>query len=133
MMSTSPTIQALPRKLSRRGSRSTVVILALVALVALSISMLLPIGGGLLRDKGDTGSSPVPSYFGKLPLSFVANQGQTAEQVRFQASTPGGSLFFTQGEWVLSLPNTEPVVQETGSLLDAEHTGRDLLSQPEAE
>ena len=80
MISTSPSIQALPCTLSRRGSRSTVVMLALVAL---SITMLLPIGGGLLRHKGDTGGSPVPSYFGKLPLSFVPNQGRnTSEEKR---------------------------------------------------
>ncbi len=42
--------------------------------------------------------------FGKLPLSFVPNAGQTDPAVRFQAQGMGGTLFFTPGEVVLSLP-----------------------------
>ena len=43
--------------------------------------------------------------FGKLPLSFVPNAGQTDPAVRFQAQGMGGTLFFTPGEIVLLLPS----------------------------
>jgi hypothetical protein len=42
--------------------------------------------------------------FGKLPLSFVPNAGQADPAVRFQVRGLGGTLFFTPGEVVLSLP-----------------------------
>lgn len=49
--------------------------------------------------------------YGRLPLSFVPNQGQTAGQVRFQASGSGYSIFLTESSAVLELikpdsPNT---------------------------
>jgi len=47
--------------------------------------------------------------YGKLPLSFEANQGQTHKDVRFLSRGPGYSLYLTAGEAVLVLakPNTE--------------------------
>jgi hypothetical protein len=42
--------------------------------------------------------------FGKLPLSFVPNAGQTDPAVRFQVHSPVGTLSFTSDEVVLSLP-----------------------------
>jgi len=50
-----------------------------------------------------TGPAIAPG-FGVLPLSFVPNAGQTDPAVRFQAHAAGGTLFFTPGEVVLSLP-----------------------------
>ncbi|MGH8650695.1 MAG: hypothetical protein ACREYE_00300 [Gammaproteobacteria bacterium] len=44
----------------------------------------------------------VQSY-GKLPLSFEANQGQSNAQVKFLARGPGYALFLTPTEAVLSL------------------------------
>ena len=41
--------------------------------------------------------------FGKLPLQFEANRGQTHEDVRFLSSGPGYSLYLTAGEAVLVL------------------------------
>jgi hypothetical protein len=41
-----------------------------------------------------------------LPLSFVANQGQTDPAVRFQAHALGGTVYFTPSEVVLTLPRT---------------------------
>src|SRR5918911_1513897 len=47
--------------------------------------------------------APLPrSDFGKLPLSFVANAGQSDPAVRFQAEGMGGSIFFTPEEVVLA-------------------------------
>lgn len=46
--------------------------------------------------------------FGKLPLSFVPNAGQSDPAVRFQAQGMGGTFFFTPGEVVLSLRAPSP-------------------------
>jgi hypothetical protein len=55
--------------------------------------------------------------YGQLPLSFEANQGQTAAQVNFLAHGDGYGLFLTPGEAVLSLlkpaaPAAPPVQQD---------------------
>jgi hypothetical protein len=56
-------------------------------------------------------SAPVlhPDY-GKLPLSFEANQGQTAPQVKFTSRGEGYSLFLTNSAAVLSLSHRAPEV-----------------------
>ena len=41
--------------------------------------------------------------YGRLPLSFEANQGQTDPQVKFVSRGPGYSLFLTTSEAVLTL------------------------------
>ena len=50
----------------------------------------------------------VESY-GKLPLSFEANQGQTDKQVKFISRGQGYGLFLTPTEAVLSLHKTNPI------------------------
>lgn len=46
--------------------------------------------------------------YGKLPLSFELNQGQTDTQVKFLSRGSGYSLFLTSNEAVLSmLPNVD--------------------------
>jgi hypothetical protein len=45
----------------------------------------------------------VMDSYGKLPLSFEANRGQTARQVKFLARGPGYTLFLTGDAAVLSL------------------------------
>ena len=55
-----------------------------------------------------SGSKPeVIADYGRLPLSFEANQGQTADQARFLAQGPGYRVFLTPTETVfaLSKPN----------------------------
>jgi hypothetical protein len=49
----------------------------------------------------------VQANYGKLPLSFEANQGQTDAQVRFLARGQGYTLFLTPTETVLSLKKTQ--------------------------
>jgi hypothetical protein len=58
-------------------------------------------------------SSRLAASYGKLPLSFEANQGQTDPQVRFLSRGNGYSLFLTEGEAVLALH--KPVESEPGS------------------
>ncbi len=45
--------------------------------------------------------------FGKLPLAFEPNAGQTDPSVRFLSRSAGGTLFFTPSEVAFSLPNVE--------------------------
>ena len=46
--------------------------------------------------------------YGKLPLSFEANQGQTDARVKFLSRTSGYSLFLTEDEAVLTLRGSKP-------------------------
>src|SRR5271170_8143470 len=46
--------------------------------------------------------------YGKLPLAFEANQGQTAADVRFLSHGDGYSLFLTEQEAVLALRQSAP-------------------------
>lgn len=57
-------------------------------------------------------AQPVETY-GKLPLSFVANQGQTDSRVKFLSRGSGYSLFLTQDEAVLSSLRKAPGVAPT--------------------
>src|SRR5882672_6445852 len=51
----------------------------------------------------------VSESYGKLPLQFEANRGQTDKAVRFLSRGPGYSLYLTAGEavLVLSKPNAD--------------------------
>lgn len=53
------------------------------------------------------------SGYGRLPMQFEPNMGQTDKQVHFTARADGGTLFLTNTEAVLTLPqhgfvNTDP-------------------------
>jgi len=50
--------------------------------------------------------------FDRLPLSFIPNRGQEDPSVKFQTQGLGGSLFFTPGEVVFSLPNPVKVKED---------------------
>src|SRR5579864_4980588 len=45
-----------------------------------------------------------PAHTGELPLSFIANAGQTDASVRFQVRNNGSALFFAASSVTLSLP-----------------------------
>src|ERR1700682_1923186 len=55
----------------------------------------------------------VSEAYGKLPLHFEVNRGQTHGDVRFLSRGPGYSLYLTAGEAVLVLarPNSDAVVR----------------------
>src|SRR5712672_708568 len=50
--------------------------------------------------------------YGKLPLQFEANRGQTQKDVRFLSRGPGYSLYLTAGEAVLVLAKPDAKAQE---------------------
>jgi len=63
--------------------------------------------------------------YGKLPLSFEVNQGQTDRQVKFLARGQGYTLFLTSQEAVLLLQKSEGSRQQNGEL---EKPGWELIA-----
>jgi len=71
-------------------------------------------GGTSLRNSDDDTAArchdpvQVSSSYGKLPLSFEINRGQTDSRVKFLARGQGYGLFLTSREAVLSLRAAQP-------------------------
>jgi Beta-propeller repeat len=85
---------------------------ALAALALASFRTPLQDRGAAPRGRADiqrqaTQSRLVQSY-GKLPLSFEANRGQTDSQVKFLSRGSGYTLFLTRDEAVLALRGSDP-------------------------
>lgn len=60
-----------------------------------------------LRNPGPATHTRVLQSYGRLPLTFEANQGQTDSRVKFLARGAGYTLFLTQGAAVLQLKDGE--------------------------
>src|SRR5438552_347129 len=65
--------------------------------------------------RGESQTRLVDAY-GKLPLSFEANQGQTGSEVKFLSRGSGYSLFLTANEAVLALKPTNPSRDRKGAV-----------------
>jgi len=50
----------------------------------------------------------IQNHYGKLPLSFEANEGQTDQQVKFLSRGPGYGLFLTSSGLVLTVQEPKP-------------------------
>jgi hypothetical protein len=100
---------------------------ALLPAALLPAALLL---GAAARTEPALPPRVVDSY-GKLPLSFEANRGQTAPQVKFLARGPGYTLFLTPDAAVLSLARqkTNAVLRMRlqGANARASVTGADAL------
>jgi Beta-propeller repeat/RTX calcium-binding nonapeptide repeat (4 copies) len=83
---------------------------------------LMPAGASAAPQPSSALKAEIESSYGKLPLSFEANQGQTDSQVKFLARGRGYALFLTPTEAVLSL--AKPQAQT--------HTENSATSSPEA-
>ena len=91
----------------------------LLGLGLLAIALVEADSSPLLTDKPDSrprlrsaNKPQIAEAYGKLPLSFEANQGQTDSRVDFLARGSGYSLFLSPTEAVLAL--RKPVgVQQT--------------------
>src|SRR5687768_4098095 len=85
----------------------TLSIVAMVALLAGLLLSALPLATGLRAPAADVALSPSQALdFGKLPLSFEANEGQTDPSVKYMTHTSGGTMYFTPNEVVLALQST---------------------------
>jgi hypothetical protein len=60
--------------------------------------------------------SLVEENYGKLPLSFEANEGQSAPQIKFQSRGNGYSLFLTYASAVTAWTKEEVVTAKTGEV-----------------
>ena len=113
------TAPALPAS----GSRWRIGRPGLMAAAAGSVLLAVAAAGVVSVFEGRSGSERAPAVagvaaaegaakakraYGKLPLRFEPNRGQTASQVKFLARGAGYGLFFTQREAVLSLTKTGP-------------------------
>src|SRR5438309_3435632 len=81
--------------------------------------VLFPLLVGFACPAAAATEARVSEAYGKLPLHFEANRGQTHQDVRFLARGPGYSLYLTAGEAVLVLTKPNP------------DTKRDAHSTPE--
>src|SRR5688500_9687709 len=97
-----------------------VVELALLALVALALVIPASQAPNVEHSSAGTkdsqaGTAVAPNLsedealdaYGKLPLSFIPNEGQTDEAVRYYAQGAGYGFSFTKGGAMLSLANGE--------------------------
>lgn len=70
-------------------------------------TLAAPLGHAAATPKGGTSAAHVDRDFGKLPLSFEPNQGQTDARVQFLSRGQGYALFLTPGEAVLELQKSQ--------------------------
>src|SRR6266699_7209244 len=116
--------EAAQRRSSMKGSarRGTVVVVfTLVSLAAFapkpsrrSIAEATP--NSIEPAKaGRSGQAPMVESYGKVPLSFEANGGQTDPRVKFLSRGSGYTLFLTGDEAVLSLRSPKPGVRSQKS------------------
>jgi len=76
--------------------------LGLAVLVALSMLLTRP-GYQPRRSRNPSGNFKIQESYGKLPLRFEQNWGQTDSSVKFMARGKGYTLFLTPTEAVFSL------------------------------
>lgn len=68
-------------------------------------------------------SAQVQVAYGKLPLAFEMNRGQTDEKVSFIARTGGATIFLTPGETVFALRSADPGMRKEAPSSLASETG----------
>src|SRR5205807_8335522 len=84
----------------------------MILLLALTLASCAPAPATRTSTEMPQASKPqVLVAYGKLPLSFEANQGQTDQQVKFLSRGSGYTLFLTSTEAVLVL--RKPVPQKS--------------------
>ena len=85
-----------------------------VVIPSRSMLALFTLLAGVAMPVAAVGDARVSETYGKLPLHFELNQGQTHEEVRFLARGPGYSLYLTAGEAVLVLTKPNPDAKRLG-------------------
>ena len=94
---------------------------ALVAVAFMASGQTVPFAGGEPQRRGDGGVGS-PEAFGKLPMSFEVNKGQTAKGVDFLARGRGYSVFLTP---------TGPVTSLTKAVPSARPATGDQMAEPD--
>src|SRR5436190_21102622 len=105
--------------------------LAALVVLASSPSTRTIAGSKLIKpaSSAEATQARLAASYGKLPLSFEANRGQTDRRVKFLSRGSGYTLFLTGGDAVLSLRSQKSGVrrQKSGggpSSLVTRHTQR---------
>ncbi len=88
-------------KLIAIGAIGTILALAGIAYI------FIPSKASTANEPPATTTAEAQTAYGKLPLSFEANRGQTDSQVKFLARGSGYTLFLTGGETVMRLRNED--------------------------
>ena len=134
---------------TRRNNRRLTTPFGITLLVALAVSGVTGLFRGSLTEAARSrenhtlvsGSSApdeatrarITEAFGKLPLRFEANQGQSGEKVKFLSRGSGYTLFLTSTEAVLSLSRPEETSNNSlatdrgDQKKEAERARRDVL------
>src|ERR1700704_3292352 len=73
------------------------------SILSRTMLVLFPFLAGVVLPAAAATDARVSESYGKLPLQFEANRGQTDKDVRFLSRGPGYSLYLTAGEAVLVL------------------------------
>ena len=100
-------------------SLSTLSRVAGVCVLLLASALILAAGGATTRPD-------LRNSYGKLPLSFEANHGQTDAQVKFIARGAGYTLFLTPAEAVFSLQQSRAANGVSSSEAPDNNGGPDL-------
>jgi Beta-propeller repeat len=105
--------------MKRKGYGTIIAVLGIVAFTGPARRLFQPGAEATLELLGHPTSQPayrprLVEAYGRLPLSFEANQGQTDQRVRFLARGRGYSLFLTRKEAVLALER--PVQRAEGKV-----------------
>ena len=103
----------LAPRAARARAKSSVALAVAVVLVAAGVLALLRLAAPAARSAAKRTAAPAQvaggskrqalASYGKLPLAFVPNRGQTDARVRYSAQQAGMSIFFTRSEAVLAL------------------------------
>ena len=97
---------------SNRGWRTTGALLT-----SLSLAWGIMVCASTAAEPNSTSSvagQRIAANYGKIPLSFEANKGQTDPSVQFLSRGSGYSLFLTQGEVVLNLERQQATTPAQG-------------------
>ena len=86
--------------------------------------LVLVLALGCFSDAALRGSSD-PDY-GQIPLTFIANRGQSHDSVRFTAKGPGLTAYFTPGEVVVDLRSASIRMRYLGANVSPHVDGVDL-------
>ena len=81
---------------------------------------------------GPTQQARLLATYGKLPLSFEANQGQTDPEVKFLSRGSGYTLFLTSNEAVLALRKASQRPRNPNSKMESPYLSPDCSSAHEA-
>jgi hypothetical protein len=103
----------LAPKAARASAKPAAALAVGIVLVAAGVLALLRLAAPAARPAAERTAAPAPlagaskgqalAAYGRLPLAFVPNRGQTDPRVRYSAQQAGMSVFFTRGEAVLAL------------------------------